>query len=80
MGGVIEDMGPVDSVKRMQSIAKALVEIVRQNDGVMSAEEAARSVASSLKMTVDQVMYGLVYGERVGALESTNNSADLKVA
>jgi hypothetical protein len=68
MVGWLEDLTVDEQVERMKHISNVIADIVKTRGGKMLVRESRLTAAETLKTTVDQVDYGLVYGESTRTL------------
>lgn len=64
----LEDLAADEQVERMKHIAEVLSRIIKERGGRMSLKESRDAAARALNTTVDEVDYGVVYGESTHAL------------
>ena len=69
----LEDLTVDEQVERMKHISDVISGIIKERGGRMLLNDSRLLAAKALKTTVDQVDYGVVYGESTHALSVPNS-------
>lgn len=59
----LEDLSTDEQVERMEMMSQTISDIIKAAGGRMLLQDSRMEAAKALKTTVDQVDYGVVYGE-----------------
>ncbi|MCD4849691.1 hypothetical protein LN996_02575 [Arthrobacter sp. AK01] len=59
----LEDLAADEQVKRMKLMSDTISDLLVAEGGTMSLKASREQAAEKLKTTVDEVDYGVVYGE-----------------
>lgn len=69
----LEDLTVDEQVARMKHMSDVIFGIVKAQGGTMLLKESRIQAAQQLKTTLDEVDYGVVYGESTHALSVPNS-------
>ncbi|MFF2243290.1 hypothetical protein ACFVTM_03810 [Arthrobacter sp. NPDC058130] len=73
----LEDLAADEQVKRMKLMSDTISALLAQQGGTMSLKESREKAAERLETTVDEVDYGVVYGEATHRFSMTSSAGFL---